>query len=155
MTRRRHRSSGGSTGSRRAQLVFAPLPPDGVGSYIQKHLKRAGWRGESLFSPEAAHAIHGYTSGIPGEISAACERLLIGAAAQDLLEIDALLVHQLLGGDFETNVDSARDEFDTLVSKEEFERAEESPKADIQTSLAEALETFRKHRTTMKCWTRR
>ncbi|MBW1882512.1 MAG: hypothetical protein JRJ58_03210, partial [Deltaproteobacteria bacterium] len=79
---------------------------------------------------------------IPGEISAACERLLIGAAAQDLQEIDALLVHQLLGGDFETNVDSARDEFDTLVSKEEFERAEESPKADIQTSLTEALEHF-------------
>ena len=35
------------------QLEFAPLPRDGVASYIHEHLKRAGWRGKRLFSDEA------------------------------------------------------------------------------------------------------
>jgi type II secretory pathway predicted ATPase ExeA len=124
------------------QLVFAPLPPEGVGPYIQKHLKRAGWQSESLFSPEAALAIHGYTSGIPAEVSAACERLLRGAAARDLREIDELFVHQLLEGDFETSAYLAGDEFDALALEKESEGAEERPKTDGETSLAKTLEHF-------------
>ena len=70
------------------QLEFAPLPREGVQSYIHKHLKRAGWKGPELFSAEAAFAIHEYTGGVPGEISALCEIMLIEAADQDLPEID-------------------------------------------------------------------
>ncbi|MBB84906.1 MAG: hypothetical protein CL931_13945 [Deltaproteobacteria bacterium] len=63
------------------QLEFAPLPRDGVASYIAKHLRRAGWRGEALFSEDAGFAIHDYAGGVPGEISALCERLLVEAAS--------------------------------------------------------------------------
>lgn len=77
------------------QLEFAPLPRNGVESYIRKHLKRAGWQGERIFTEEAALAIHGYTGGIPGEISQLCERLLGEAAARDLHDIDAAFIHSL------------------------------------------------------------
>jgi type II secretory pathway predicted ATPase ExeA len=80
------------------QLEFAPLPREGITSYIRKHLKRAGWQGEELFSDEAALAIHGYTGGIPGEISTLCERLLAEAAALDHHDIDAAFVDSLCGG---------------------------------------------------------
>jgi type II secretory pathway predicted ATPase ExeA len=75
------------------QLEFAPLPRDGVGPYIEKHLKRAGWQGGALFTRGAAQAIHEITGGIPGEVGRLCERLLAEAAPCDLLEIDADFVH--------------------------------------------------------------
>ncbi|MGB0618814.1 MAG: AAA family ATPase [Myxococcota bacterium] len=75
------------------QLEFAPLPRDGVASYIAKHLQRAGWRGEALFSEDAGFAIHGYAGGVPGKISALCERLLAEAASLERADIDADFVH--------------------------------------------------------------
>ena len=75
------------------QLEFAPLPRSGVATYIAKHLRRAGWRGEALFSEEAGFAIHGYAGGVPGEISALCEKLLVEAASQGCTDIDADFVH--------------------------------------------------------------
>lgn len=75
------------------QLEFAPLPRDGVASYVTKHLRRAGWRGSELFSEDAGHAIHAYTGGIPGEISRLCERLLVEAASCEQTRIDAAFVH--------------------------------------------------------------
>ncbi len=75
------------------QLEFAPLPSDGVASYIAKHLRRAGWRGEALFNEDAGFAIHGYAGGVPGEISALCERLLVEAASLERTDIDADFVH--------------------------------------------------------------
>jgi len=84
------------------QLEFAPLPRDGVDPYIRKHLKRAGWKGETLFTPDAALAIHGYTGGIPGDVSGLCEQLLAEAASSDLREIDAPFVHAFCdAGEFE------------------------------------------------------
>ncbi len=83
------------------QLQFSPLPRDGIASYIHKHLKRAGWRGERLFSEEAAHAIHGYTGGVPGAVSGLCEELLSHAAAQDLVAIDAAFVRSICEADAE------------------------------------------------------
>ncbi|MAG30934.1 MAG: hypothetical protein CL908_08600 [Deltaproteobacteria bacterium] len=74
------------------QLEFAPLPREGVESYIHKHLKRAGWRGDQLFTEQAALAIHEYTSGIPGEVSTLCEKLLAEAADCDQREIDEAFV---------------------------------------------------------------
>ncbi len=74
------------------QLEFAPLPLDGVAPYIEKHLRRAGWRGAPLFDAAAAAAIHGHTGGVPGAISDLCERLLIEAAGRSLDAIDAPFV---------------------------------------------------------------
>jgi len=70
------------------QLTFEPLPRAGVESYVARHLARAGWQGGDLFTVGACHAIHEYTGGIPGEVSALCERLLDLAATEDLREID-------------------------------------------------------------------
>ena len=78
------------------QLEFAPLPREGVHSYIRNHLKRAGWRGGELFHEDAAHAIHEAADGVPGRISALCEALLEAAADEDTREIDAAFVRSQL-----------------------------------------------------------
>jgi type II secretory pathway predicted ATPase ExeA len=146
------------------QLEFAPLSRDGIESYIHKHLKRAGWRGERLFRPEAALAIHEYSGGIPGEVSRLCERLLAEAAESGLRHIDATFVHALCD-EGEAEVDSAldpenepaiEDEFEDLVLAEEFNDAtaaagpplptidfvEAVVEAERPPTLAETLEHF-------------
>lgn len=133
------------------QLEFAPLPQDGVESYIHKHLKRAGWRGERLFSREAALAIHQYTGGIPAEVSRLCERLLAEAAEISLHDIDSVFVHALcekpenevdseLDADNESQIE---DEFEELVLSEEFDDAaaaasSEPPIIDLVEAITEA-----------------
>ena len=79
------------------QLEFAPIPVDGVRSYIVKHLKRAGWTGGDLFSSEAARAIHRLTGGVPRSVSELCERVLIAAAEQGVEQIDAGFVEAVRG----------------------------------------------------------
>jgi len=110
------------------QLEFAPIPREGVESYIHKHLKRAGWRGERLFSAEAALAIHGVTGGIPGEISTLCERLLAEAAESDLHKIDEAFVRAAIEEPTEDDGQEAgdstlEDEFEELALEEEFKGA--------------------------------
>jgi type II secretory pathway predicted ATPase ExeA len=125
------------------ELQFAPLPREGVGSYIQKHLKRAGWTQGALFSADAASAIHGYTGGIPGEVDRVCESLLDEAARRNLRSIDASFVHEQL--DDQADEDStAYDTFEELVMEDAFAGAEESGTVDPepQPSLQQTLEHF-------------
>jgi len=79
------------------QLEFAPIPAAGVRSYIVKHLRRAGWKGGELFSPDAAQAIHRLTGGVPRSVSELCERVLEEAAARRAPCIDAELVEEVCG----------------------------------------------------------
>jgi type II secretory pathway predicted ATPase ExeA len=79
------------------QLEFAPIPAAGVHSYITKHLKRAGWKGEHLFTPEAAERIHRVTGGVPRQVSETCERVLHEAAERNLRQIGPELVDELFG----------------------------------------------------------
>jgi general secretion pathway protein A len=125
------------------ELQFAPLPREGVGSYIQKHLKRAGWKAGALFSLEAAHAIHGYTGGIPGEVDRVCERLLSEAAGRNLLEIEADFVHEMLDEKAEEDSNSY-DTFEELVMEDEFAGADEVEETCPESgpSLQETLERF-------------
>jgi type II secretory pathway predicted ATPase ExeA len=125
------------------ELQFAPLPRDGVGSYIHKHLKRAGWKGGSLFSFDAAHAIHGYTGGTPGEVDRVCELLLNEAAERNLRAIDAAFVHELLDDQAEED-SSTYDTFEELVMEDEFIGAEENAqhKPESAPSLQETLGRF-------------
>lgn len=106
------------------QLEFSPLSRAGIESYIQKRLQRAGWQGNQLFSNQAALAIYEYTSGIPGEVSQLCERLLSEAATQNLNDIDADFVRsvcdQFAGDPFEYDIDKPDDETDF---EDEFELA--------------------------------
>jgi type II secretory pathway predicted ATPase ExeA len=77
------------------QLEFAPIPAAGVASYIQKHLKRAGWKGGRLFSEEAAQAIHRLTGGVPRAVSEMCDRVLAAAAERGSQAIDAALIDEV------------------------------------------------------------
>jgi len=132
------------------QLEFAPLPRDGIEVYIHKHLKRAGWRGDRLFSDEAARAIHGYSGGVPGEVSSLCERLLSEAAAQRLVAIDADFVHSScdveVDGEPEENDEdeeawTLEDEFEDLALEGEFAHADagEETFAEAEAALDAAI----------------
>lgn len=110
-------------------LEFAPLPRDGVDSYLQKHLKRAGWSGERLFSHDACHAIHAYAGGIPGEIGRLAEKLLVEASTLDLQLIEAEFVHEILDRENASEAKGVSDEFESLVSEEEFVGADVSDEA--------------------------
>jgi type II secretory pathway predicted ATPase ExeA len=112
------------------QLEFAPLPRDGIESYVHKHMKRAGWQGERLFTPEAALAIHGYTGGIPGEVSKLCERLLMEAGKLGLHDIDDAFIHSLCD-ESEADDESSEDEFEEIVLGEEFDGAEETTHSEL------------------------
>jgi type II secretory pathway predicted ATPase ExeA len=79
------------------QLTFSPIPEDGLRSYIEKHLKKAGAAGASIFDDEAIVAIHRFTGGVPGAVSALCEELLDRAAAVRAHTIPATLVSQVFG----------------------------------------------------------
>jgi type II secretory pathway predicted ATPase ExeA len=74
------------------QLRYAPIPDSGIRSYVDKHLAKAGWSGGTLFTDDAIVAIHRYTGGVPGAVSALCEQLLARAADADRREIDGRLV---------------------------------------------------------------
>lgn len=74
------------------QLSFSPIPAEGIGAYVNKHLKKAGWKGGDLFTDDAIVAIHQYTGGIPGTVSALCEQLLARAAELRVPIIDGPLV---------------------------------------------------------------
>lgn len=131
------------------QLEFAPLPREGIESYIHKHLKRAGWRGQRLFSQEAAHVIHEVSGGIPGEVSKLCEELLASAAAQNLHGIDAHFVRSICDDDA-TNKDVDHDDdppeimpdtpFEELVLKEEFGESVETAPIGADTIFHEGVE---------------
>jgi len=141
------------------QLEFAPLPRDGIESYIRKHLKRAGWRGEQIFTEGAALAIHGYTGGIPGEVSRLCERLLEEAATQDHHDIDDAFVHALCDETEPEDKLELEDEFEEIVLGEEFDDAgaissAESSMIELQDvvsepettpTVTETLEQFEQH----------
>ncbi len=79
------------------QLEFQPVPPDGVSSYVIKHLKRAGWKRGQIFTPEALQTIHRLTGGVPREMSDLCERALELAAEEETDCIDAQLVEDVFG----------------------------------------------------------
>jgi len=121
------------------QLEFAPLPREGVDAYIQKHLKRAGWRGERIFTPEAAETIHGYTAGIPREIGRVCEALLSRAAERDLQHIDADLVHEYCDGSDEAD-DAIESELDDLALEQALEHfASDDTSAEEETDACVTL----------------
>lgn len=74
--------------SHAALIPFEPLAPEVVADFIERQLQRAGHRGNPIFTPRAALAIHGETHGVPGAIGRLCDRLLADAAARRLRTID-------------------------------------------------------------------
>ncbi len=79
------------------QLTLAPIPLSGIRSYVDKHLKKAGASDGSIFEDEAIVAIHRYTGGVPGAVSALCEQLLGTAATRGSRTVTAALVARVFG----------------------------------------------------------
>lgn len=79
------------------QLEFAPIPAHGVVSYIDKHLRRAGWKGGQLFTAEACHTVHRLTGGVPRKVSELCQQALETAAERSVDRIEPALVEEVAG----------------------------------------------------------
>ncbi|MFK7896031.1 MAG: ExeA family protein [Myxococcota bacterium] len=109
------------------QLEYAPLPREGVAPYIRKHLKRAGWRGGRLFTDEAALSIHGWTGGIPGEVSTLCEQLLVEAADCSV---------EVIGADF---VDLFKEDNETTAEEAPWDFGQEFDEFEPDEALASQL----------------
>lgn len=60
-----------------ASCHIGPLMAEEVKGYVEHRLKYAGWKGESLFAPEAYEAIYRATGGIPRRINTVCDRVLL------------------------------------------------------------------------------
>jgi len=60
-----------------ASCHLGPIDAAETAAYIAHRLKIAGWTGDPSFSPETFPAIHQYTGGIPRNINALCDRLLL------------------------------------------------------------------------------
>lgn len=123
------------------QLVFQPLRPEGVASYIEKHLSRAGWTGSVLFQADAAEAIHSHTGGVPGQVGLVCQELLEAAAAAHRPTIDADFVHQQLDERLAGDV-VCESEFEDLISEEEFDGAHPEKSAESEEVAALLDETL-------------
>jgi len=89
------------------QLTFSPIPEAGLRSYIDKHLKKAGAADGSLFEDGAITAIHRYTGGVPGAVSALCEQLLDRAASRSAHTVNASLVASVFCDEPEPAVEEA------------------------------------------------
>ncbi len=60
-----------------------PLTESETSEYIDHRLRTAGWQGEPLFTPDAAHAVYAYANGIPRLTNALCDvSMLAGYVAQ-------------------------------------------------------------------------
>jgi hypothetical protein len=71
-----------------------PLDPTEVREYIGHRMRVAGYRGPSLFTPEALNRIPALSNGIPRVINSICFNSLSLAFARQLKRIDAPLVQE-------------------------------------------------------------
>jgi putative secretion ATPase (PEP-CTERM system associated) len=60
-----------------ATYHLGPMDLSETRAYIEHRLKTAGWNGNPSFDDDAFTEIHGYTNGIPRQINALCDRLLL------------------------------------------------------------------------------
>jgi hypothetical protein len=84
------------------------LPEERIHSYIHARLRRAAWRGEPLFSKDAARILHRCSAGNPRKLSAACAELMERAAAGGLSHIPPDFVFDVLGSRFDRRRSSTK-----------------------------------------------
>jgi N-acetylmuramoyl-L-alanine amidase/type II secretory pathway predicted ATPase ExeA len=74
-----------------------PFSPEETAGYIRHRLKVAGYKGESLFEPEALALIAEQSQGIPRNINKICFRSLLEGYAAESLNLSADLVEKAIG----------------------------------------------------------
>jgi putative secretion ATPase (PEP-CTERM system associated) len=72
-----------------ASCHLGPLSVAEVGPYVEHRLRRVGWDGEPIFSPESFAEIHAQTDGVPRRINLLCTRAMLGAFLQSRRQIAA------------------------------------------------------------------
>ncbi len=73
-----------------------PLPPSEVRKYVDHRLGVAGYRGESLFTPEALTEICDFTEGIPRNVNNFCFNALSLACALQQKVVDSAVVQEVI-----------------------------------------------------------
>jgi hypothetical protein len=79
-----------------ASCHIGPLAPSETRDYIEHRLKLAGWAGDPVISAQAFSRIHDETGGIPRRINLLCNRLLLYGALEELHELDATAVDEVV-----------------------------------------------------------
>jgi general secretion pathway protein A len=69
-----------------------PLDPEEIHGYIHERLRIAGAPGEPIFAPEAIHAIHRHSRGIPRVVNLLCEHALVNAYVDQVKPVPAHIV---------------------------------------------------------------
>ena len=71
-----------------------PLDYDDTCAYVDHRLAVAGWSGGKIFTPDALHAIHRHSRGIPRLINVLCDRALVVAYGEERREVTAAMLAQ-------------------------------------------------------------
>jgi general secretion pathway protein A len=62
-----------------ASCHIGPLSQQATGEYVRHRLRRAGWRDDPAIAADALEAVYAATGGVPRQINALCERLMLDA----------------------------------------------------------------------------
>lgn len=79
-----------------ATYHLGPLNEAETRGYIEHRLRRVGWQHDPTFSDGAYTALHHYAGGVPRRINTVCDRLLLMAFLEDLHQIDADVVAEVI-----------------------------------------------------------
>jgi general secretion pathway protein A len=74
---------------------IAPLSLDQTQRYIGERLRIAGSKAGELFMPEAIHAVHHYSEGIPRVVNLLCEHALINACAGGVRPVPMHIIEEV------------------------------------------------------------
>ncbi len=73
-----------------------PISRNEIKGYIEHRLSLVGWKGDPRFTEDAYDRIYSYTGGIPRRVNALCSRILLFGALEELHEIDAAVVEDVI-----------------------------------------------------------
>jgi general secretion pathway protein A len=72
-----------------------PLDLAETHGYVHERLRIAGAAGEPIFAPEAIHAIHGHSRGIPRVVNLLCEHALVNAYVDQVRPVPAQVIDEI------------------------------------------------------------
>jgi general secretion pathway protein A len=79
-----------------AAYHLGPMDSSETRAYIEHRLKTADWKNDPTFSAEAFAAVFEFTGGIPRKINMLCDRLLLMGYLEELHQIDAGAVAEVV-----------------------------------------------------------
>jgi general secretion pathway protein A len=79
-----------------ASYHLGPMDQQETREYIEHRMRTVGWNHDPEFTPDAFAAIHEYAAGIPRKINTLCDRLLLMGYLEELHEINAAAVNEVV-----------------------------------------------------------